>query len=487
MLPVEGMEVSLGGPLAEVAEGAKPQAESVAPHPIGKKVSHYRVLQVLGGGGMGIVYSAEDLKLGRRVALKFLPEELANDAAVMERFDREARAASALNHPNICTIYGVEEHQGQPFIVMEMLEGRTLRELISAAERQNSGARKGPLQLQAMLDIALQIAEGLDAAHKKGITHRDIKPANIFVTTHGQVKILDFGLAKRQDSDTSELMSSTEAKAGQTTSLNLTRTGATMGTAGYMSPEQIRGEKVDSRTDLFSFGLVLYEMVAGQRAFIGETAPILHDAILHSAPRAVRELNPTVPTKLQGIIEKALEKHREIRYQAAVEVRRDLETLKHEMQPGHSMRRLAAAFGVLLLLLASAFFWLATRDSRTRVARPEIKLRQLTANSAENHVLSGAISFDGKYLAYSDGRGPHVKFIETGETQDIAQPKAFEGQQVEWECVAWFPDGKQLLANSHPSGIGPDWYSRGTSIWIFSLVGRPPRMLRDDAAGYAVS
>jgi serine/threonine protein kinase len=260
---------------------------------IGKKVSHYRVLQIIGGGGMGVVYKAEDIKLGRRVALKFLPEELANDAVAMERFKREARAASALNHPNICTIHEVEEHAGQPFIVMELLEGQTLRELIAAAEAPSprTGAQKGPLQFETLLDIALQIAEGLDAAHQKGIIHRDIKPANMFVTTHGQVKILDFGLAKLQESEIPDLKPPTVIglQRQQGSDLILTRTGVTIGTAGYMSPEQIRGEKLDARTDLFSFGLVLYEMAARQRAFTGETAPILNTAILNHTPTPVRD------------------------------------------------------------------------------------------------------------------------------------------------------------------------------------------------------
>ena len=483
-LPIEVTGVSLDSPLAEALEGARSQGESSALQPIDKRVSHYRVLQVLGGGGMGIVYAAEDLKLGRRVALKFLPEELGHDVAAMERFHREARAASALNHPNICTIHGVEEHQGQPFMIMEMLEGQTLRELISARERQNASDGEGPLQLQTVLDISLQIAEGLDAAHKKGIVHRDIKPANVFITATGRAKILDFGLAKRQESDSSGLVSSTEPRSGQTANLNLTRTGATMGTVGYMSPEQIRGEKVDCRTDLFSFGLVLYEMAVGQRAFTGETAPILHDAILHQTPVAVRELNPRVPAKLQGIIEKALQKDREARYQAAAEVRRDLETLKCETQPRHSMRRIAAVSVVLILLITGVFVSLARRDSETR---PEIKLRQLTANSAENHVISGAISSDGKFLAYSDGKGLHVKLIDTGETHDMPPQETLEGRQVEWECVGWFPDGTRILVNAHPSGIGPDWYSPGTSIWIFWVLSGRARMLRDNAAAYSVS
>jgi len=304
-------------------------AESSASHLIGKRVSHYRVLDILGGGGMGVVYKAEDLKLGRRVALKFLPEELAHDAAAMERFEREARAASTLNHPNICTIYEVEEHEGQTFIVMELLEGQTLRELISAAERSGlqNDRRKECLPLQTFLNIALQIVDGLDAAHKKGIIHRDIKPANIFVTSQGQVKILDFGLAKLQESDTicCRSRASTADQPEQGINLNLTLTGVAMGTAGYMSPEQVRGEKLDARTDLFSCGLVLYEMVTGERAFRGETALVVHAAILNHQPAPIRDRNPEIPAKVESIIYKALEKDCELRCRSAFEMHADLQ------------------------------------------------------------------------------------------------------------------------------------------------------------------
>ncbi len=227
----------------------------------GKKVSHYRVLEILGGGGMGVVYKAEDIKLGRRVALKFLPDEFAGDAAALQRFEREARAASALNHPNICTIHAVEEHEGQPFIVMELLEGHTLRDVLA----QEAGSKgDSPVRLEPLLDTALQIAHGLEAAHQKGIIHRDIKPANIFITSHGQTKILDFGLAKLHESESVEPPPQPSSEPGpkheSNPLLTLTRTGVTVGTAAYMSPEQVRGERLDQRTDLFSFGLVLYEM-----------------------------------------------------------------------------------------------------------------------------------------------------------------------------------------------------------------------------------
>jgi len=303
IVPVEWTEatpVKLQAPDVMAAGQPPPPASYL----IGKRVSHYRVLEIIGGGGMGVVYKAEDIKLGRRVALKFLPEELVNDTAAMERFEREARTASALNHPNICTIYEVEEHDGQPFIVMELLEGQTLRELMSAAEAAGlaTSGRKGFLQFETLLNIATQVTQGLEAAHQKGVVHRDIKPANIFVTAQGQVKILDFGLAKLQEPETVDLVPSNAADATrkQAANVTLTVTGVAMGTAGYMSPEQVRGEKLDARTDLFSLGLVLYEMAAGQRAFTGESTPLLHTAILNNTPTPVRELNPGAPDKLEA-------------------------------------------------------------------------------------------------------------------------------------------------------------------------------------------
>jgi serine/threonine protein kinase/Tfp pilus assembly protein PilF len=288
----------------------------------GKRVSHYRVLEILGGGGMGVVYRAEDLKLGRRVALKFLPEELGADAKALERFEQEARAASALDHPNICTIHEFGEHEGQPFIAMQLLEGQTLRDRISA---------DGPIPTRALLAIAVQIADGLAAAHHKNIIHRDIKPANIFITNRGEAKILDFGLAKLQESETVLLQGS---EAGQSQvwnpTLTLSSTGVAVGTAGYMSPEQVRGEKLDSRTDLFSLGLVIYEMATGQQAFSGDTAAVLRDAILNREPVRARELNAGVPYRLETIIHKSLEKNRDLRHQSATDLRAELEQLEQE-------------------------------------------------------------------------------------------------------------------------------------------------------------
>jgi serine/threonine protein kinase len=431
MLPVEAMNISPNCPFDQIAEGTK-HAESAPPHLIGKRISHYRVLQVLGGGGMGVVYAAEDLKLGRRVALKFLPEELVNNPAAVERLRREARSASALNHPNICTIYGLEEDQGQPFIVMELLEGQTLRELISGSEvfRQHKSIGEEPLPLQRLLNVAIQTLEGLDAAHQRGIVHRDIKPANIFITTSGNVKILDFGLANREASEGLDGMSFRGAEYRRAAHPTLTRTGVAMGTAGYMSPEQVRGEKSDARTDLFSFGLVLYELAAGQRAFTGETSVILHEAILHQVPAPVRELNPSVPAKLEGIIKKAVEKDRDRRYQAAKHIQSDLELLRRRTERRHWKLWLAAASGIVVVLMATGLFLLAKRHAPTRVVAPVIKLRQLTANSVENHVRSAVISPDGKRLAYSDTKGLHVKLIESGEIRDLEPPYVLMDKDV---------------------------------------------------------
>jgi len=494
--------------VADAEPDSEPQVLSGA-NLIGKKVSHYRVLEILGGGGMGLVYKAEDLKLGRRVALKFLPEELASDPVALGRFEREARAASALNHPNICTIHGTEEHEGQPLIVMELLEGETVRELISAAAVSSQRARdQRTLQLDKLLDVAIQVADGLDAAHRKDIIHRDIKPANIFVTTQGQAKILDFGLAKLGlDIPAVEVYSGGDrgeedaAHRGPlqimplaSSDLCLTRTGVAIGTAGYMSPEQVRGEKLDARTDLFSFGMVLYEMATGQRAFTGDTAPMLREAILNHVHVPPRELNPEISVRLEAIINKALEKDRELRYQDASKMRADLKFITASV-PGQTNKGGAKSAlhrrwgvvtaGVFVLLLVATIAWFTTRQPSTQ---RELKQRQLTANSSENAVMGGGISPHGKYLAYTDPKGIHIKLIETGETQNVPQPETLQSRNVDWEIGPWFPDSMKFLANAHPSGTDPNtWSSEDTSIWIVSVLGGAPRKLRDNAAASSVS
>jgi serine/threonine protein kinase/Tol biopolymer transport system component len=455
---------------------------------IGKTVSHYRVVEKLGGGGMGLVYKAEDTRLGRPVALKFLPEGLACDKQALERFQREARAASSLSHPGICTVHDIDSHDGQWFIAMELLEGQTLRERI--------GGR--PVELSALLDLGIQMADALDAAHGKGVVHRDLKPANVWVTPRGQAKLLDFGLAKLSrhgaPSDSSE--KPTEAPP------ELTTAGSVMGTVAYMSPEQVRGEPLDVRTDLFSLGIVLYEMATGRQAFNGNTTGVVFDKILNHEPPAIAEVNPALPSDLARIVGKALEKDKEVRYQTAKDLEADLKRLRRDTTSGKkaltsssvgespstgaTVTRVSPTTGgharrrPLLLGLAGLLAVLALGGLALRLASaPPVPKVKDVVQVTSDHTNKGRVLTDGTRLYLTEQERSFSNVIAQvgvsgGATGTIPLP--FPTPFL----VGISPDGTELLVLADRQIVGT--VPTASPLWIVPFLGGTPRPVGDVAA-----
>jgi eukaryotic-like serine/threonine-protein kinase len=465
---------------------------------LNETIAHYKILRKLGSGGMGVVYEAEDTKLGRRVALKFLPEGSHKDAPSLERFQREARSASALNHPGICIIHAIEEHDGRTFIAMELLEGQSLDKLLTL----------GPLPTPRVADLGIQLADALDAAHKKGIVHRDIKPANIFITERGSAKILDFGLAKLLPQRDAGLQGTT---LGDSETLILTSPGTAVGTIAYMSPEQARGEDLDTRSDLFSLGAVLYQMVAGKAPFPGSTSAVVFDNILNTAPVSPVTLNPSIPAEFERILNKALEKDRDIRYQVAAELRADLKRLQREIDSGKTVAassgavsaatpaaasaagvqpvpassgsvlvdvarknkfRVALGVGIALVLLVAAGFGIYSFFPHSKnLPAKEMSIENLTNNG---HVSLARISPDGKYLLHVlDENGLQslwLRHIPTGSNTQVVTPSA-----TRYSGLTFSPDGNYIYFVRRD-----DAEQSIASLYDAPVLGGTPRLLVKD-------